>query len=394
VNTVTPQGWAAWLLSVALGATVSVAQAPPSIQFFMPDGSLPPREIRFTLTTDDGRVDIFYTDSKGRFLITRSQGLRPDNGYTVTVESDGRVYDTTTVHFKYYNVYYIPVFLKALSPKVSVPGGSIDLAEFDANTSADAKEAYGSGMRAIRENRWDAALSDLQRAVEIDPRYFRALNDLGVLYLKLNRLADASAVFERARELAPKVYFPRLNLGIVRTRQGRFAEAIDLLEEIHRQDPRLVEARILLADAMIESDSLKEAERHLRGALEDSRLEASARAEARYKLGCVLVRREQYRAAVKELESVLAVYPDPARVHLQLGAALVEMKQPARAEQELLEAYRLRGAELGVAQFLLGQLYFTQKKYDLALKAFKQYLADVPSAPNAAEVSALIERFR
>ncbi len=44
---------------------VAPAQAPPSIQFFMPDGSLPSHELRFTLTSDDGRVDSFYTDSTG-----------------------------------------------------------------------------------------------------------------------------------------------------------------------------------------------------------------------------------------------------------------------------------------------------------------------------------------
>ena len=69
--------------SVLLTASVTWGQAPSAIQIFMPDGSLPPHEIRFTLTRDDGLVDTFFTDSKGKFLITGS--LQRDREYTVTV---------------------------------------------------------------------------------------------------------------------------------------------------------------------------------------------------------------------------------------------------------------------------------------------------------------------
>ena len=57
---------------------LAMAQAPPSIQFFMPDGSMPPREIRFEMAMDNGRVETFFTDSKGKFLLTRLLGLKPD----------------------------------------------------------------------------------------------------------------------------------------------------------------------------------------------------------------------------------------------------------------------------------------------------------------------------
>ncbi len=105
-------GWrskALGVLVMSLFAAVAFAQAPSSIQFFMPDGSLPPGELRFSRSSDQGRVDTFFTDSKGRFLITRSQGLKPDARYTVTVQGDGATYDTTSVSFQYYSVYYVPV---------------------------------------------------------------------------------------------------------------------------------------------------------------------------------------------------------------------------------------------------------------------------------------------
>ena len=108
------------------------AQAPPSIQFFMPDGSLPDRQLRFTLTTDNGSVvDTFFTDTKGRFLVTRSAGLRPETGFTITVESDGLTFGTTMYQHRTHGVptvYYIAVFLKRLESAPSTPPGTIDLA--------------------------------------------------------------------------------------------------------------------------------------------------------------------------------------------------------------------------------------------------------------------------
>jgi TolA-binding protein len=64
------------------------------------------------------------------------------------------------------------------------------------------------------------------------------------------------------------------------------------------------------------------------------------------------------------------------------------------AESELLRAYSLGGVEMGAAQFLLGELYFLEKKYESAMRAFEQYLADVPRAPNAVEVQSLIDRIK
>lgn len=75
------------LVVVMLLATVVIhAQAPSAVQIFMPDGSRPERELRFTLTRDDGRVETLFTDSKGKFQLTGD--LNRDREYTFTIESD------------------------------------------------------------------------------------------------------------------------------------------------------------------------------------------------------------------------------------------------------------------------------------------------------------------
>jgi tetratricopeptide (TPR) repeat protein len=370
------------------------AQAPPSIQIFMPDGSLPRREMRFTLTNDTGRVDTFFTDSKGKFLLTRGEGLRPDAAYTITIMSDGQTFDTTTVSFKHYGVYYVPIFLRPLDAEATKPAGVINLAELDLRAPQEARDEYDNGMRALKAGHVQESVNHLNRALGIYPDFFRALNDLGVINMKLNKLDEAAKVLEKAVSIAPRVYYPRLNLAIIRTRQAKYKEAIELLEQLYKENPSLIEIRVPLADALMAANRLDQAESHLRAALSDDKLDREAVGNARYLLGLLLNRKQRFDEAVKELVIAEKILPGAPRIHLQLGGALIQLQKLDEAERHLVEAYRLGGAQMGAAQFLLGELYFMQKKYANAMKAFEQYLADVPQAPNADQVRGVIEKIK
>src|SRR5207302_6747190 len=154
---------ASWLVGLLLPPLVQ-AQA-PSIQFFMPDGSLPPREIRFTMAIDNGRIETFFTDSKGKFLLTRLLGLNPTAEYRITVPGDGGSFDTTTYSFKEYGaVYYITIYLKPLRSRAVAPAKVIDLAEVDVKVPEEATSAYAGAMRSFKEGQREEAIRGLQRA--------------------------------------------------------------------------------------------------------------------------------------------------------------------------------------------------------------------------------------
>jgi tetratricopeptide (TPR) repeat protein len=362
----------------------------------MPDGSLPSHELRFTLVSHNGRVETFYTDSRGRFLITRSQGLSPDAGYTLTVEGDNQAFSTTTVSFKFYNnfIYHIPVFLNPIEAKKVKAAGVIDLAEMDALVPKEARDTYAVAMLALKAGKIAEAANELKKAISLYPRYFRALNDLGVIYMKLNELDNASASFEQALKIAPRVYYPRLNLAVVRTRQAKYKEAISMLSALHKETPDLIEVWVPLADALMADNRLNEAETLLRAALSNDRFDRETMGDAYYKLGLLLNRKQDFAEAVKELTMAVKILPNSARTHLQLGGALLQLNRLDEAERYLIKSYELGGSAMGGAQFLLGELYFKAKKYESAMRAFEQYLLDIPEAPNAAEVRGVIERIR
>jgi hypothetical protein len=105
---------ASWVLAntFILSSVLVSAQAPSAIQIFMPNGDRPSRELRLTLTRDDGRVELVFTDSKGKFQLTGD--LNRDREYEITVEGDDRTFETTTARLRlmHAGVSYLPIFLR------------------------------------------------------------------------------------------------------------------------------------------------------------------------------------------------------------------------------------------------------------------------------------------
>ena len=167
-----------------------------------------------------------------------------------------------------------------------------------------------------------------------------------------------------------------------------------MLEQLHKENPALSEVRIALGDVLIAMNKLDEAEPHLRAALADPKLEREAGGDAHYRLGMLLNKKQQYDAAIEELSRAVEVFPNSARSHLQLGGALLQVNRISEAERELLAAYQIGGTQMGGAQLMLGQIYFMRQNFESALRAFEQYLADVPKAPNAAEVEGVVKKIK
>lgn len=369
------------------------AQAPSVIQIFMPNGGMPSQVIRFSLVREDGVTDTVFTDSKGRYQIrTSAQTFR----YTLTIDGDKQSFDTTTQSFTIHRntPNFITIFLKPLTGEKPPPGSVLDVTNFEGNVSPMARSAYKQATDAIQRDDLDQAIRDLQRAIGADPKYVRALNDLGVIFLRLNRLAEAESAFRKAIEISKRFFHPRMNLGLALNRQRKYKEAIEILHPLYEENHGVLEVRLAYASALMGHGDLSKAEEIYRAVLQSQKVPAMMRASTHFRLGVVFNREGKFAEAVRELEKSIALNPDAANSYLQLGGALMQLKQLARAENELLRAYELAGSSVGGAQLLLGQIYYSQGKYAAAQKAFEQYLKDLPSAPNASQISKMIADLR
>jgi Flp pilus assembly protein TadD len=244
-------------------------------------------------------------------------------------------------------------------------------------------------MEFISKGQMESAIGSLQEAIRLYPEYVRARNDLGVVYMKLNRLDEAAATFRQASEINKRFFHPRLNLGMVLTQQRKYKEALDVLAPLFEENHGMLEVRLAYASALEGAGQLSDAEKIYRSTLESKNLPPATQADMHFCLGVVLNRQRKFGDAVIELQKAIAL-SDTANSHLQLGAALMLLEQPNAAEHELLRAYELGGQSAGAAQLLLGNLYYAQQRFSDAQKALEQYLKDVPSAPNAPQVTRAI----
>src|SRR5215813_8613095 len=376
-----------------LVSSSAAAQSPSSIQVFMPNGGLPPTAISLTLIRDDGTMDIVFTDSKGKFQLPtpRTQSIN----YRVIIEGDKQSYETTTATLTLdrNSPNQLNIFLKPLTStarRSAAGAGVLDVTNYEKTVPPKARAAYKRGMEAVNQANAEVAIANLQEAIRIYPQYVRALNDLGVVYMKLERFEEAEVAFRQAIEVNKRFFHPRLNLGLVLEKQGEYQEALKVLEPLYNENHGMVEVRMAYATALERVGKLDEAQRLFSAVADAKNLPEAVRSDAHFGLGLILNRQGKYLDAVAQLQKSIQLAPNAMNSHLQLGAAYLQLKELSGAERELLKAYELGGKAAGAAQLMLGQVYYAQNRFSDAERAFGQYLKDVPSAPNAAQIQQLI----
>lgn len=93
------------------------------------------------------------------------------------------------------------------------------------------------GIVALRVNDVAAARQNLARALELNPRLPLALNTMGVVHARMNDMPRAVESWRRAVALDPRQYDALYNAGLVLARAGARAEARQALEQFVRTAP-------------------------------------------------------------------------------------------------------------------------------------------------------------
>lgn len=269
------QGTLTVLLWVVVLLQAALAQGAVSVQgqIFLPTGQPIQEVTRFMLASADARINFQYhfTDSQGRFILRGLDSLKP---YTITVESDGRRYRTTTMTFYAQHRGYVPVNLLPLEKKPEPPPDVISARRLAHPPSKKALKLYQEAMHDIQEGKPKLAEEKLQRAIELDPDFVDAYNELAVLQMGKKDYAAAEVLLRRALEKEPEALHPSLNLGISLNYLARHKEAVEPLRRVLQQSPDFLVAHVHLGIALLETDQLAEAETHLvRGTAADSSLE-------------------------------------------------------------------------------------------------------------------------
>jgi glycosyltransferase involved in cell wall biosynthesis/tetratricopeptide (TPR) repeat protein len=114
-------------------------------------------------------------------------------------------------------------------------------------------KAYG------RLGQYAQAVTQFQRAIQLDPSYLHAYSGMGYMLLEQQQYAEAIAAFEAAIEINPTFPWAYEGLGRTYLYQQNYAAAIGIYQQVLEQRPTFIPAVSGLAEALTQNQRLYEA---------------------------------------------------------------------------------------------------------------------------------------
>jgi tetratricopeptide (TPR) repeat protein len=207
----------------------------------------------------------------------------------------------------------------------------------------------------------------------------KVLNLMGECHLSLGSEEDAAACFTKALEINPQYLKAYQNLAALRESQGDLASARGYLEEARKLSPLNPERLLALGQLCLKDGAPEEARQFLEEAWRFGQYVPPARrsemAETFLAAGLNQVAEELFRQAIDDS-------PGDAHLYNRLGVALRRQQKHQQALEYYQQALQLDPRNEKV-HFNLGVLYFDLGDRDKALKAFKTALQIRPKFAEA-----------
>ena len=165
--------------------------------------------------------------------------------------------------------------------------------------------------------------------------------NLGVALQTDGRLHEAEAHYRRALAIQPDHAPAHVNLGMVLVALHRPDEAIEAYKRAIELKSEDVDLDVRLGNALLQAGRAPEAVEYFRRAIAAGRGSAETYGVLYFRLGSLLVEREQFREAVDVVRAGLALVPESPQGHNNLGGALAASGRTAEAIVEFEQALRL-----------------------------------------------------
>jgi tetratricopeptide (TPR) repeat protein len=273
---------------------------------FAPSGRPLESRARIRLATMTRGDRIFTTNQNGNFAF---RGL-PAGSYTVTIDKEAEYKPVSQtvdiIQFRgapaqTYTLNIRLEFKDRAEPKPAVVNAEL------MNVPKKALAHYESAMELAKKGDSPAAIDELKLAIAEHPTFLSAFIDLGVLYLRLNRLEDADQSFQSALKIDPESFPALVNRGIANVMLKRYGESVPVLRKALKANDQSAVAHYFLGQALANLGLFDEAEKELRTALQLGKEEMK---EAHRILAIIYSSRGEKKRAAEELEAYLKAAPN------------------------------------------------------------------------------------
>ena len=185
--------------------------------------------------------------------------------------------------------------------------------------SARAHDNLGLAWMGIKK--YDLALDEFNKTLDINPQYYLAYYNAGVIYQLQGDLERAKWAYEESLKISPGYFRSYYNAGIVYKKMGALDKAIASYEKAIALDPRHPFVYNNLGVILIDKGELKKAEAvFIRAIGINPRYE-----KAYYNLGNVYFRAKEYGKAAEAYRAAVRIRPDYREADEMLREAIARL---------------------------------------------------------------------
>jgi tetratricopeptide (TPR) repeat protein len=225
------------------------------------------------------------------------------------------------------------------------------------------------GQILTNQKRYDEALPNYLKALQINPIFVDAHYNLGVLFDKRGETNKAIQHYRKAVELEPDFTKANNNLGVALLKQDLPGEAISHFQKALKIDPGFAAAHINLGLALSRQDKLNAAVVHYSKALKIS----SNLPKAQFQLGAALAELGKTEQGIRHIQKALQIDPEYAEAHNNLGGRLLTQGKIDDALAHFNRALDIN-PDMAEAHNNVGIILIQQGNLDAAISHFQDAL--------------------
>ena len=244
----------------------------------------------------------------------------------------------------------------AESPKVTPIGDEFTASDYN-----------NRGIAYHNLKRYQEALTDLNRAIQVDPNFANAYASRGNTYVDLQRYDKALADFQRAIQLDPTLIPAYAQRSSTYAALGRYAEALADVNRVIQLDPRVAQSYWHRGNIHAAMQRYDKALADYNRAIQLNSNDANA-----YQcLGITYYELRQYDKALTAYNRAIHLDPGFVNAYINRGVIYDDLQQYSEALADYNRAIQLDPTD-ATTYFNRGNTYQSLQRYDEALEDYKQ----------------------
>lgn len=255
----------------------------------------------------DSVIQTSKTDASGLFVFRKLS----DGTFQVRVHASGTNYADQTKRVELsrpsgFGVVFEEVDF-VLSPSRATPSAAKPGVVFAQNVPEEARLQYQRAAEMLQKDRRQEGVAALNKAIEIYPQYFDALEMLGSERVKQQEYEHAVPPLKKALEINARAFPSWYALGVAQYNLKQLPAAVESLRRAVSLNQKSINANLWLGTVLRHAGRLDEAETYLKQA---NFLAEAKVPDAHWQLALLFNQLKRYKEAADELEQFLKVTPD------------------------------------------------------------------------------------